>query len=205
MNSQNNFSKSIHLENYKKILPDFKNKKTQVYTTLILTFIALSFFGIFAISPTLSTIAELNKKLDDSRYLNSKLEEKIKNLSLLQQQYNLIQEDLKVIDSALPDSAKVPIFIGQVETITNLNNVKLSRVNTSSVELSNVTTTSSNKSLDYLTFSFSLSVEGDYRNVNNFVTDISNFERIITIDSLSIRKKENAYQVDLSGKAYFKN
>lgn len=204
MKTQNNLFISLQIEKYKKVLPDFKEKKTQIYTTLILTFIALSFFGIFAISPTLSTIAQLNKKLEDSRFVNAKLEEKIKNLSLLSQQYNLLQEDIKAVETAIPVSSKTPIFIAQIEEIAKLSQVTLLRLNTASVELSNENINLSNANMEFQTFSFFLNIQGSYENINRFISTLINFERITILDSLSLRKNDNIFTLDIAGKAYFK-
>lgn len=55
---------------YLQLLPNLKGEKTQKFTTLILTFFALSFFGLLAINPTISTISELNKELEDNKFVD---------------------------------------------------------------------------------------------------------------------------------------
>ena len=64
---------------YLKLLPNIQNEKTKAITMLIFTFVAMSFLGIFAINPTLSTIVELNKQLEESKFVHEQLQTKINN------------------------------------------------------------------------------------------------------------------------------
>jgi hypothetical protein len=62
----NNIFANLYTSKYFEKLPDFKEKKIQAFITIALTLIALSFFAIFAINPTLSTIANLQKQSEDT-------------------------------------------------------------------------------------------------------------------------------------------
>ena len=83
----NSLFKKLQQKKYFQMLPDFKEERTRKFTTLVFTLLALSFFGLFAISPTLSTIANLNKQLSDNEFVDSQLQNKINNLYTLQQDY----------------------------------------------------------------------------------------------------------------------
>ncbi len=102
-----NLSTSKYRE-YLKLLPNFHEENTRIITTLILTFLAMSFFGIFAINPTLSTIVTLKKQLADSQLVHEKLGTKINNLSSLQQQYTQLSSELPVVFEAIPQTAQAP-------------------------------------------------------------------------------------------------
>lgn len=203
------FKNNKYLEKYLEKLPNFKEKKTQKFTTLILTLIAFSFFGFFAINPTLSTIAQLKKELADNQFVNESLEKKIQNLSLLQQKYALLKEDLTRLISAIPQSPTAPLFAAQLQSIAQSSNVTLTRLQAFDVELAKISTTTSsqNKQDDYSYFAFSLGVEGPYENLSDFISSFVNFDRIITIESLSLSKVPNKTKIlslSIRGKAYFK-
>ena len=91
---------------YLKLLPNMQQDTPQSFVTLLLTFAALSFFGIFAINPTLTTIADLKKQLADDTAVDQQLKTKISNLSSLQQQYNQLGSNLTNI---LPEVGVVPV------------------------------------------------------------------------------------------------
>lgn len=200
--------KNLPKNKYLEKLPDFKSKKAETFTTLTLTFLAFSIFGFFAISPTLSTISQLNKQLEDNKFVEQQLEEKIRNLSLLQQQYALLNTDLSVAFSAIPQSPKVASFVAQVQQIANSSNVHLVALQTFPVELARSDPNSNiERADDYLSFLFTANIEGSYNNISSFLQTLTNFERITTIDSAAFSKNsENVNNLKLSirGKTYFK-
>jgi len=187
---------------YLKILPHVKKENTKAITMLIFTFIGLSLLGIFAISPTLSTIIELRKQLEDSSFVHEKLSTKIENLSNLQQQYETIKEDMSFVFDAIPKTTAASPLIGQVEAIAQRTNVKLNTVRIGEVRLSN------NK--DNLTksaaFTLSIETEGTYEDLLRFASLISSFDRMITIDSISLNKdqRKNVLILSIKAKGYFK-
>lgn len=190
-----NFSTGKYLKN----LPDFQEEKTRNITTLVLTLATLSAFGLFAISPTLSTIANLQKQLDDSNLVHEKLEKKIANLELLQRQYNLIEKDVPLILAAVPQAPNTSRLVGQLQAIALSSAVKITRIQVFQVELSQA------KTPDNPSFVFSIGVEGPSENVSKFLLLLSGFDRIVAIDILSINKQEEKgiTQLQLRGKAYY--
>ena len=99
---------------YLKLLPNMQQETARSFVTLILTFAALTFFGIFAINPTLTTIADLKKQLADDTDVDLQLKTKINNLSSLQQQYNQLGSNLTNILSAVPQNADAPFLSAQI-------------------------------------------------------------------------------------------
>lgn len=196
-----NTLENIYQNRYFKSLPFLKEKKTKEITTLILTLAALSIFGLFAISPTLATIANLRKQLSDNELVDQRLSEKIANLTLLSQKYNLLGKDLKLIFSSLPQKPDSPLFISQVESIASTSDVKLNRFQTFQVEYF-----LSQKDLNrYQIFTFSFDAQGKYSNITNFLTSFVNFERVVTVDAISFNKSpDGGLSVNVRGKAYFK-
>lgn len=186
---------------YLEMLPDIKEKKVRFFITMTLTLLALSFFGIFAINPTLSTITELNKKLSDSEYVYQQLEQKISNISQLQNKYRTMEKDIPIIFSAIPDKPKSTLLVGQLQALAVKSRVIIKRINTSPVEL-----TRQNKKV-VSSYDFSIELEGDYKNLMDYLFLLANYERITTIDSIIIGKsdKANTLQLNLRGKTYFKD
>lgn len=186
--------------NYLQFLPDFKEQKTQKFTTIILTVLALSFFGIFAISPTISTIAQLRKELDDNTVVDNKLQEKINNLSTLQKKYVSLQNDLPFILSAIPKNSEVPLLAAQVQAIAE--NAKVSIDNFQSFEVEIPTKGSK---VSYSTFSFALSVDGAYNDLYRFLTSLSNMQRVVSIELISLTRKSGSDSIEMSirGRSFF--
>lgn len=183
------------------ILPRLAEKRVQSFTTITLSLVTLSFFGIFAISPTLSTIADLQKQISDSQFVNDQLSTKIINLTNLQVSYKQIQKSLPVLFNAIPYNPDVTVLIGQLQQIAKQSNVTLNHVQTLPVDVSNSTNTK------YNSYSFALDVSGSSEDIQNFLNTIVNFNRLITVDAVSLSQSStitDSYTLSFRGKAYFK-
>lgn len=188
---------------YWEMLPNFKEEKTKNFTTLILTLVALSFFGFFAISPTLSTIAQLRRQINDNEFVNKKLEQKITNLSLLQKEYTLLEKDLPIVFSAVPQTPTAPLLVAQIQFLALQSSLTITRLQVFQVELSKMQTDKNQPA----SFAFSLEAQGTTLQLTNFLNSLIRFERIITLENISLAKssdKEEVLKLDIKGKAYFK-
>lgn len=200
-------------DRYRDIAPLFKEEKTQNFTTLVLTLIAFVIFGLFAIEPTITTIIQLRKQLSDSQIVLDKLQNKIDNLKLLQQQYSLLDQDLLAVFKAVPKTPTVPLLAGQLNAIALEHNLKLIRLQILEVEIARTKTASASASEDANTtnnngsFSFLIDVQGQQSDMTNFLSSLVNFDRIVTIDTLSETRdpqKDTQSILSIRGKAYFK-
>lgn len=185
---------------YLKLLPNMQQENTRIITTLILTFAAMSFFGIFAINPTLSTIVTLKKQLSDSQLVHKKLATKISNLSTIQQQYSQLGPDLPTVYDAIPQTPHIPGLMGQIFALSKNTNVQ-----TTSLAVSNIQLTGGKKPIES-SYEFYLQAQGSYVDLINFTKSLTKINRIISVESISINKdiKLNTLALDIRGRGYFK-
>jgi Tfp pilus assembly protein PilO len=189
---------------YLKLLPPTKRENTKAVTMLIFTFLALSFLAIFAINPTLSTIIELQKQYEDSQFVHEQLTTKMNNLSSLQQQYNTLSDDLVFVYDALPQNASVPTLVGQLSALAEESSIEIKGIRISPVILSDVKAKQSIKT--HSSFSFTLEAEGEYESMMNFAASLTNFNRLVTIETISMTKNQvnNNMLLTVEGREYFK-
>lgn len=189
---------------YLELMPDFKQEKTQKFTTIVLTLLASIVLIIFALNPTLSTISNLQKQLSDNKFVEQKLEEKINNLSILQEKYAEVQPDISIVLDAVPQNPAVVDLVAQVQSVASNTNLTLVGFQTFQVE----TTPGSVIGKKYSSFDFALSATGDYKSMVIFMNQLVNIQRILTINNLSISKKVNfdtqTLQLSVRGTAYYK-
>lgn len=197
---QKQTNNSLKKFNYQQFLPNFKEERTQKFTTILLTVVALAFFGLLAINPTISTIAKLRKELEDNTSVDEKLQNKINNLSTLQKKYNTMQKDLPLIFSAIPKTPEVPILAAQIQSIAKNTNVSLENFQSFQVQVQKEAS-----ARNYSNFSFTVSAIGTYGDLYKFLTILSNMERVVSVDLVSLTKKNASNVVNLSikGKAFF--
>jgi Tfp pilus assembly protein PilO len=194
---------NVYTSKYFKDLPDFKEKRTQAFITIALTLIALSFFGLFAINPTISTIFNLQKQKEDNTFVEEKLNQKLANLNTLTQSYANLTPDLPYIYRAIPQTPQVPQLVGQLTALGIDTNVQVNRVQTFEVDL----TKPVEGVQGFSTVKVVLEVLGSYNNLMQYTKALASFERILLIDSISLHKanEKNAnVKLNIQATAFFK-
>lgn len=201
---RNNLLLKLRQSKYVEYLPNLKEEKTQKFTSVVLTFVALSIFGLFAINPTISTIVNLRRQLKDDTFTQEQLSQKISNLSSLGKTYQQIESDLPKIMDSLPQEPQISLLLAQLQSVAQSSGVNLLGAQTFQVDV----TTSKDTNKKYSSFVFSISAEGSYNNIMRLIEDVSNMQRVVSLDIISINKKSGPntdMQVSIKGSAYFKN
>jgi len=172
-------------------LIEFYNKPVaKVSIELFLSIMAVIFFAIFAIRPTLVTMSDLVKELEEKRELDQNLSQKIASLATVQSQYQSSQNQLAVLDEALPSNPEMIKTLKIIEKMASdqqlaINSLQISEIPTNSTE----TTTQKLKRISY---PISVSIEGDYPGIKNFVEAVQNSRRALTTESIvfSLQEKQ---------------
>ncbi len=181
--------------------PRLTEERTQIYLILIMTFLSLSFLGLFAISPTLTTIVELNRKLADSEFVNTNLKTKLSNLSSLNTQYEALANTWPVVDNAVSDNPKNVQVVGQFQTIAKESQVTITDIETFTVELSkNIEKKPIIPKAAY--YVFTITAIGEKNNLLPFVKSVINFDRVVQIESISYANEETQ-SVTIRGRLFF--
>lgn len=175
-------------------------EKTQNFAMIILSLVAFIFFSVFAIMPTLSTIFELRKQLDDSKFVHAKLGKKIAALSELSLQYSQIAPDLKFLEAAIPKEPNGPSLIAKVRTIANDNNVFLTQL-----QITNIPLSSTIKNGELQQYMLVIGAQGDYQNLLDFYTDIASFERLVTLKNINllVPTELDGYRLYLEARVFY--
>jgi Tfp pilus assembly protein PilO len=174
-------------------------EKLIAYLYTIFTLFSVSFFILFAINPTLSAIFDLKRQYEDNLLIYQSLKKKIAALSSLNLQYQQLQPDIPLILDAIPESPESASFTRRVEKIAIENNVKIDEFSLGAVELF----PAPKKDKDSYSFSFNLKVSGSSDNINKFILDLINLDRVVTINSLNTTQEKDQKQISLGGKIYF--
>ena len=183
----------------------YKNKKTRVYTEIVFSLITISFFLFFAIKPTLTTIASLMKNIKDQETVTEQLQSKIRALITAQAEYNLIKDDLPLVDESLPQETQVSLLVRQLEALARQTGVEVEAIKFEQVYLRGAppSTTDTPQSLN-----FSFVASGQYQNLKAFLQSCSSLRRIIIVESFSFNSRKTQTEdqlltLSLNGKAYF--
>ncbi len=184
---------------YRTIIPLFEKPKVAAYTMLVLSFFTITFFGIFAIRPTLATIAQLKKQIEDQKSVYTRLNDKMTQLRVAEAAYENVRPDVDAVIAVLPDKPQTALLMGKLNRTLRDNSIDVTILQFSQIELKEPTTASSSAGI----LGFSLTGKASYDNIVNFVDIISAMDRIVTIDSLDIAKTEgDLLTMTIRGKSY---
>jgi Tfp pilus assembly protein PilO len=187
---------------YLKLLPHAQQEGIKNFITLLLTFAALTFFGIFAINPTLSTIIDLKRQLKDNKFVAEQLQKKYTALSTLQQEYGTLTSQLPIVFDAIPQEPSVFLLSGQIQALAKQSGVTIKELRVFEVEIAGKGKTV----IKNPSFSFALQANGSYEKLIGFAHSLSRLNRIVTIESISLNKEVRTAELVLNirGRAYFK-
>ncbi len=151
---------------------------------LILTILAVTFFAMVAIKPTLETMANLIKQIDDRKAVDQKLSLKIAALSTAQSELANKQLASQVLDIAVPSTPSFPLLLKQIEKAATENGVTISTLLTQTVPIerdpATVTTT------DLESIPLTLTVNGSYEGILGMLATLTNMQRVLVIDRIDI-------------------
>lgn len=190
---------------YTALGPISQKKDFQAYSMVILSFLAIAFFGYFAIKPALTTVFNLRRQIQDAKVVDQKLQEKITALSEAQANYEAIRPDTEIILAALPEETKFAPFIKSLEKISTDSKTQITNLTFQTVDLSQKEATIA-IDVKQTPIKFSLTLAGNYPDMAEFVRRLAGFERILTLERIGFAAKEGKetpLQLNLVGQTYY--
>jgi Tfp pilus assembly protein PilO len=199
------FKFSFDLNPYYKIiqarLGTISPVKLKGYIYVILTLFSVSFFGVFAIAPTLNTVSNLDRQYEDNLIVYNALTKKLENLQRLDAQFETLQASVNSIYAAIPKSAQVPFLTRQIENLAAANNLQITDFTVGTVEIyPNI----KNEDESVYSYVFTVVLVGNRSDANNFITDVINFDRIVGLERITTgTDEETRYNLNLTGRVFF--
>ena len=171
-------------QNLQQALIDFYNKPVaKVSLELFFSLFAIIFFAVFAIQPTLKTMTELVKEIEDKRALSEKMDQKIASLSTAQTQYQEYNDQFYLLEDAIPRSANLVSSLKMIEKLASESNLVISSINLSDVP--DDLNIASPDSAERVILTFNVSVVGDYLDMRRFVEALMNSRRMLIVDQIN--------------------
>lgn len=179
---KNYFTSIVALYNTK---PNLK-----IYLELILSLTTIIVFSFFAIRPTILTIIELNKEIASKENTIQLLKIKVKDLQTASSVLQTNIEGIRIISQAVPESANQDTLIRQLESMADVNSLKIIGLTTFDIVLigddEKKKNTNELVSKDSEELSFTLSLTGDFNEIFSFVKMIENLRRPVKIDIITV-------------------
>lgn len=174
----------------------YQNPIAKVSLELFLSIGAIIFFAIFAIRPTLVTMSDLVKEIEDKRDLDQKLTQKIASLSTAQTTYLDVQDRLYLLEEALPSTPNFINAIKIIEKIASDQNILIEGLSVSEIPREVDPEVPFSK-LTKNSFPISLSLSGDYSQIRSFVEELLLYRRSFVTDTVIFSTSEERGQKKL--------
>jgi hypothetical protein len=171
----------------------YKQKEDlRMFLEILLSLATVSFFGIFALKPTLFTITQLLKDIKTKEETVAKMDTKIANLETAQSILDQNTAKLALVNSAIFTAPKPEVFSRQAEGLAKKNSVSLLGLTLGEATLvGKATPPKASKELKSLPaeafeITFSLSVSGTYGGLFSFLKDLEGSRLPFWIDSFTV-------------------
>lgn len=93
-----------------------------------LTYVVAVLLLVFAIIPTVSTILEVNKEIQQKENTQKALEDKVVALSSLDDQYNNKSDQFKNLSLLFPSTGNFSLFLSNIDAVVSRNNFILNSI-----------------------------------------------------------------------------
>jgi Tfp pilus assembly protein PilO len=177
----------------------YDNPIAAVSVELFLTAGLILFLGISAIRPTLLTMSDLLKEIDDKKSLSEKLNQKVATLATAQTEYLAQESRLYLLDQAIPPNPQVIDALKIIEKVASEQRVAIGSISINKVpddldpgamiEAEIATTSAQTNSVALVPIS--ITINGDYVSIRKFVETLQNNRRSFVVETVAFGTDEN--------------
>lgn len=168
---------------------------------IILSVFSVVFLLVFAIRPTLATVASLQKKIEDQTVVNNKLNTKINQLVRANTDLGSYADRLPDYFLAVTDVHDESGLAKRIEVVSRGSNVKINNLSFDAVPLigTQINLSSKEKGAEKPTleaggkvasYIVTFDISGGANQVFDFLAKLENIDRVALISSVNIKKEE---------------
>ncbi len=160
----------------------------KVSAELFATLIGVTLLAAFAIRPTLLTMSQLLKDIEDRRKTSDILTKKIAALSTLSSEYPVLKNNIALLHAAIPNSPDFDGFMRRLEKIASNHGLIISSLQVTQLPKE---TASSNQTPELTQFTVSVNFKGEYQKVRAVLGDLLTMDRYVTVETAILNAKRD--------------
>lgn len=186
---------------YTFIKPLTQNRLIRTYSGLIFSLISIIIFSLFALKPTISTILNLQKQIEEKQSILKDLNQKAQDLTTAKDNLNRINsETLKKLDNLLPDKTDPSSLAEAINSLSTQASISAFQLQPTTL-VGDPQNLSKKPLLEPIGFNFNAT--GSYSNLLSLLGALNRLPRLISIDSVNITPNQAGLLMSVSAKAYY--
>jgi hypothetical protein len=171
----------------------------KAYLEIILSLVTVSVFALFALRPTLLTIAQLMKDIETKKQTLVVLNKKIEDLARAQSLYEQYRNQIQVLNSAIAKTNEPDAFFRQVEGVAGIHQTTVSNVamdegvvlGTTPEKTDTQELPANAKGYEGNKFSITTTAPIDgYKTLYDFLTDIEKIRKPFVIEEVRVKRNQ---------------
>lgn len=165
-----------------------------LFSEILLSLITILLFGIFALRPTLLTIAQLVKDIRGKEATLALMDQKINSLNRARAILAENEVEIQILEKVVPQIPEPDTLIRQIEGLISQNSVRLLGLSFDAINLKDQSSPEANPALN-----FSLSLDGNYQTLSNLSRQLSQLRIPVRLDAskLNVIKTATAKSLNL--------
>lgn len=157
---------------------------------LLLSLGLVIFLGLFAIKPTLVTMSDLIKEIEDKKKLSDQLDKKVAALGTAQTVYLSLESRLSVLDEAIPSQPELIKSVKTIEKLATDNKVIIESLSVTTIP-DETPADASVQRLERIALPTTVTVVGDYISIRAYVESLRGMRRSFIVDTVTFNIEEN--------------
>ncbi len=167
----------------------YKRPIARVSVELFLTIGFTLFLGVFAIQPTLVTMTKLTEEIKQKKQLDEQLTRKVAALASAQVEYFKVQDKLGLLDQAFPSQVDLVYLAKVLEKTAAESSVIIQGMSFAQIPPDGPADPAVKLEPQHL--DFTVSIEGSYTTIRNYVENLRKYRTTILVDSVVFSIKNN--------------
>ena len=179
---------------YQQISLIYQRPEVKASLEIVLSVFMVTGLIFFAIRPTVTNIAALQKRIEDLNSFNKKADLKIAQVFDSQNQLSVFQDKLRLFDEAVPDKFSYQGMAGRIEVLARKSGLTIQTISMPGIRLfgtgkgnggwaSKLLTKSAS---NIVRSSVSFAVSGDPKKVREFLGNLENLDRATLLESITM-------------------
>lgn len=174
----------------------YHNPVALVSFELFLSVAAIIFFALLAIRPTLLTMSDLIKEIEDKRKLAAQMGQKAAALSAAQDSFVGVQDRITVLDEAIPRGANMVYTLKIIEKIASDQNLAISNLTVLKIP-PDPPVSAPITELERQSMPIQVVITGAYEDIREFAEQLRNSRRSFVIERITFSTEDSRGQKTL--------